>query len=44
MSSDHYELPSLNLSSNLTNMPNIASSDIEDNLIPQVNFKYYTVL
>jgi hypothetical protein len=43
MSNNHNDLPKLDLSSFLTNMPNLVSSDIEENLIPQVNFKYYTV-
>ena len=43
MSSNDDDLPTLDLSSYLTNIPNLVLSDIEENLLPQVNFKYYTV-
>jgi hypothetical protein len=40
---DFNNLPKFQLISRLTNSPNLVGYDVEDNLLPDINFNYYSI-
>ena len=38
---NYYNLPKFELTSRLSNLPNLDGHDVENHLLPEVNFKYY---
>ena len=39
---NYYNLPKFELTSRLSNLPNLDGHDVENHLLPEVNFKYYS--
>ena len=39
---NYYNLPKFELTSRLSNLPNLDGHDVENHVLPEVNFKYYS--